>query len=67
MNRLFCWLLLAAILVEKGEYIFGLEDFGLWVVLPPTTPKYGDCARADFVYKHSILFISLPVQNSSLL
>lgn len=32
MNRLFCWLLLAAILVEKGECNFGLEDFGLWVV-----------------------------------
>lgn len=57
MNRLFCWLLLAAILVEKGEWKFGLDDFGLWVILPPIAPKYGVCTRVGFVYKHLILFM----------
>lgn len=57
MNRLFCWLLLAAILVEKGEWKVGLEDFGLWVYNNhPIAPKYGDCR-----IHVSILFTNIPI------
>lgn len=53
MNRLFLLLLLAAILVEKGEWKFGLEDFGLWVVLPPIAPKYGDCTHVLVLFTNN--------------
>lgn len=54
MNRLFCWLLLAAILVQKGELKFGLEVFGLWVASHPLHPNMATIHVSD-------LFTNIPL------